>query len=134
MHPSPPGVLVGGGRVLVVRTVVGLVVGLAVVCLVVVCLVVVCFVVVDLVVVGLVVVGLGVSVFVGRGGLVPPTVGVFIVLPSQYIVGPSNARFFSIVLIPAVPCPVQLVPFGAAAFSGGYSMCRTGFPAARKEA
>ena len=65
------------------------------------------------VVVGLVVVGFGVGVFDGRGGLVPPLVGVSTWLPSQYIAGPSSAMFFRIVLIPAVPGPVHETPLAA---------------------
>ena len=44
-------------------------------------------------------------------GRVPPLVGVSTLLPSQYMVSPSSVRSFKIVLIPAVPGPLQYVPF-----------------------
>lgn len=69
----------------------------------------------------------------GRGGLVPPFVGVSTCDPSQYTVGPSSARFFKTVLIPVVPGPVQSVDLAALVLSGaGYSMWKTGLFVARK--
>lgn len=124
--------LVGPGLVLDVRgvVVVGLVVTRVVVGLVVVGLVVVGLVVGGLVVVGLVV---GLGVLVGRGGPVPPFVGVSTWLPSQYIARPSSARFLSMVLMSVVPLALQDTPFAAEVLSGvGYSMWKTGLPAARK--
>jgi hypothetical protein len=80
-----------------------------------------------------VVVGLDVGVLVGRGGPVPPFVGVSTWLPSQYTAGPSSARFFRIVLMPVVLDPVHEMPVAAAVLSGvGYSMWKTGLPLARK--
>lgn len=80
---------------------------------------------------GLVVVGL--SVFVGRGGLVPPFVGVSTWLPSQYTARPSSAMFLRMVLMPDVPAARQEGPFAEPGFSGvGYSMWKTGLPVERK--
>ena len=64
--------------------------------------------------------GLVVRVGVGR---VPPFVGVSTLLPSQYMVSPSSVRSFKTVLIPAVPGPLQYVPFVWFTVKGtGYSM------------
>jgi hypothetical protein len=82
---------------------------------------------------GLDVVGLGgVGGLEGRGGLVPPLVGVLTWLPSQYTVNPSRVIFLSTVLIPFVPAPLQYTEF-IGWFTGlGYSMWKTGLLDARK--
>lgn len=120
-------VVVGGGLVVVGG---GVKIGLLVV---VVGLLVVVLLVVGLGVTGgLVVVGLG--VLDGLGGDEPPLVGVSTWLPSQYTAGPSSAMFFRMVLMPVVPAAVHETPVAAPVLSGvGYSMWKTGFPAARKE-
>jgi hypothetical protein len=66
---------------------------------------------------------LGLGGFDGLGGLVPPFVGVFTSLPSQYIVRPFRFSSFRTVLIPVVPGPLQYTEFICPVFSGfGYSI------------
>jgi len=87
----------------------------------------------DILVVVLIVVLFVVVGFGGLGGLVPPFVGVSAWLPSQYTVGPSNAKFFNMLLMRVVPGPVQRLVLAAAGFKGlGYSTWKTGLPSAKK--
>jgi hypothetical protein len=59
---------------------------------------------------------------VGFPGFVPPFVGVSTWLPSQYMVGPSRAKFFRMLLMRLVPGPIQTFVLITAGVKGfGYS-------------